>query len=126
MKTRVKLDDFYLAQPEPFKSCLLALRDIILSYDPDLTNVLKYNYPFFCYNGKTVCYLSIDKKRQQPYMGFVEGYRLDHPKLLAEKRTRIKIMLFDAKKDLPVKAINAVLKMAMNSNRKNNYKTGKV
>ena len=113
MKTAVNLDDFYLAQTEPFKSCLLALKDIILLHDDNLVNVLKYNCPFFSYKGKTVCYLSIDKKRRQPYIGFVDGYQLNHPGLLAEKRTRIKIMLVDPEKDLPIRAINAVLKIAL-------------
>ena len=51
------LDDFYLQQNEPVKSCLLALREIILSQDADITNALKYGMPFFCYKGKMFCYL---------------------------------------------------------------------
>jgi hypothetical protein len=31
------LDTFYLTKEEPNKSCLLALRDIILAQDPDIT-----------------------------------------------------------------------------------------
>ena len=51
------LNNFYLQQQEPVKSCLLALRAIILSQDNNISNVMKYGMPFFCYKGKMFCYL---------------------------------------------------------------------
>lgn len=106
-------DDFYLAQQEPVRSCLVALREIILTHNNDVTGVMKYGMPFFCYKGKMFCYLWVHKKYQQPYLGIVEGHKFDHPDLIIEKRSRMKIMLFDPKKDLPVKTINAILKKAV-------------
>lgn len=108
------IDNFYLKQEEPFRSCLLALKDIILSQDAEITNVLKYGMPFFCYKQKMFCYLWIHKKYKQPYLGMVEGTRLDHPKLIIEKRSRMKIMLFDPNEDLPIEAIEVLLKKAIN------------
>ena len=61
------------------------------------------------------------KKYQLPYIGIVEGKKFDHPDLIIEKRSRMKIMLFDPNKDLPIKTIEAILQQAINL-----YKTGKI
>ena len=106
-------DQFYLQQPEPAKSCLLALRAIILAQDAAITHVLKYGMPFFCYKGKMFCYLWIHKKYQQPYLGIVEGKKIDHPLLIIEKRSRMKIILFDPAEDLPLQTIKLILKQAL-------------
>jgi hypothetical protein len=115
------LDNFYLQKEEPLKSCLLALREIILAQDKDITAAWKYGMPFFCYKGKMFCYLWVHKTLHQPYLGIVEGKHIHHPKLLQEKRSRMKTMLFDANKDLPIKTIKAILKQAIDL-----YKTGVV
>ncbi|WPU92660.1 DUF1801 domain-containing protein [Mucilaginibacter sabulilitoris] len=114
-------DNFYLQKDEPLKSCLLALRDIILKQDKDISAAWKYGMPFFCYKGKMFCYLWVHKKLHQPYMGIVEGKRFDHPNLIIEKRSRMKIMLFEADQDLPVTTIEDILKQALDL-----YKTGAI
>ncbi|GAB3426076.1 DUF1801 domain-containing protein [Niabella aquatica] len=108
-----ELDRFYEKQPEPLKSCLLALRQIILELDKDITAEWKYALPFFYYKGKMLCYTWYHKKFKQPYLSLAEGRLIEHPLLIAEKRARFKIMLFDPGKDLPVKAIQSVLKQAL-------------
>jgi hypothetical protein len=114
-------DNFYLQQDEPIKSCLLALRDIILSQDKEIVSAWKYGMPFFCFRGKMFCYLWIHKKYKQPYLGIVEGQRFNHPALIIEKRSRMKIMLFDPKKDLPIDTISIILQQAINF-----YKAGTI
>lgn len=114
-----QLDIFYLQKEEPVKGCLLALREIILKQDKDISAAWKYGMPFFCYKGKMFCYLWVHKKLHQPYIGIVEGKRFDHPNLIIEKRSRMKIMLFEADQDLPIEAIQAILKQAIDL-----YKTG--
>ena len=74
-------DHFYFQHDEPNKSCLLALRDIILAEDERLTATIKYGMPCFCYENKMCCYLWTDKKTAEPYILFAEGNRLEHPKL---------------------------------------------
>jgi len=113
------IDNFYLQKHEPVKGCLLALREIILKQDADISAAWKYGMPFFCYKGKMFCYLWVHKKLLKPYIGIVEGRRFDHPGLIVEKRSRMKIMLFDADQDLPVETIEAILKQAIDL-----YKTG--
>ena len=66
--------------------------------------------PFYCYQGKMMCYLWVHKKHHQPYLGIVEGKRINHPLLIQEKRARMKIILFDPSKDVPVKTIQSILK----------------
>jgi hypothetical protein len=108
-----EIDAYYAEKEEPVKSCLLALRGLILSHDKDISEALKYRMPFFCYNGKMFCYVWIHKKYHQPYIGIAEGKKINHPKLIIENRSRMKIMLFDPSKDLPVKTIKTILSKAL-------------
>lgn len=115
------VDNFYLDKAEPERSCLLALRDLILRQDPNVTAAWKYGMPFFCYKGKMFCYLWLHKKHKLPYIGMVEGNKLDHPDLIQEERARMKIMLIDPKKNLPVRVIEKLMSEAIDL-----YKSGKV
>ena len=106
------LSDFYLQKEEPVKSCLMAMRETILKYDNRITESWKYRMPFFCYSGKMFCYLWIHKKTGRPYLGVVEGSKINHPALQQEKRLRMKIMFIDPLKDLPVEIIYEILTVA--------------
>lgn len=101
------------------RGCLLALSALTLQQDKEVSAAWKYGMPFFCFRGKMFCYLWIDKKLKQPYIGIVEGKHIDHPDLIAGDRSRMKIMLFDPAKDLPIKNIETILQQAINL-----YKTG--
>jgi hypothetical protein len=116
-----KLLTFYLNQEESVKSCLLTLRDIILSQDPEISHELKYGMPFFCYRRKMFCYLWVHKKSGQPYLGIVEGKRFDEPFLIQEDRSRMKIMVFDSNKDLPLQIIIDIIQKALQL-----YKSGEI
>ena len=59
------------------------------------------------------CYLWIHKKYKQPYIGIVEGRKIEHPDLLIEKRSRMKIMLFEPNDDLPINTIREILQQAI-------------
>ena len=107
------LDNFYLRQNEPTKSCLLALRDIILKHNSNITAEWKYQLPFFYFKGKMLCYLWISKKYKQPYIGFVDGNLINDKDLLQEKRARMKILLIDENVDLPIEKINSILTSAI-------------
>ena len=107
------LDNFYLQQQEPNASCLLALRDIILAQSTEISSALKYGLPFFHYKGKMFCYLWVHKKYKKPYIGVMGGVHLNHPELLIEKRSYVKILLIDPNKDLPIKTIKSILNAAI-------------
>ena len=112
------IDNFFLNKDEPVKGCLLFLREYILNYDNAITEAWKYGMPFYCYNGKMFCYLWVHKKTHNPYLGIVEGKRIEHPLLIIEKRARMKIIQFDPGQDLPVETIDEIMKMALDLYRK--------
>ena len=103
-------DNWFEKQEEPAKSCLQFLRSHILQQDSDITEAWKYGMPMFCYKGKMCCYLWVHKKLLQPYLGIVEGGKINHPDLIQEKRARMKILLLDPAKNLPIKKINVILR----------------
>jgi hypothetical protein len=108
-----QLDDFYLNLQEPIKGTFLALKEIILKQDNNITNVLKYGMPFFCYHDKMFCYLWFHKKLKQPYIGIVEGKSFEEPFFIQEKRSRMKIMLLDSNEDLLLEIIEKVIQKAI-------------
>jgi hypothetical protein len=116
------LDEFhnyYLNKEEPNKSCLLALREIILKQDTNVTETQKWGMPCFCYKNKMFCYLWTDKKTDEPYLLMVEGKYLDHPELEEGDRTRMKIFRVNPNQDLPIKTIETILQKALDL-----YRTG--
>lgn len=108
-----EIDNYFLQQPEPNRSYLLALREYITSFDTDIAEAWKYRMPFYCYKGKMFCYLWVHKKYKLPYLGLVEGKKINHPELLLEKRARMKILLFDPQKDIPINTIRSLLLAAL-------------
>ena len=116
------IDQFYLLEEEPVKSCLVALREFIFRQDKEITASWNYGMPFFYYRGKRFCYLWVHKKLRQPYVGFVDGKYLSHPKLVSEKRARMKIYLIDPEKDLPVKTLKTLLKQSIDLYKKGSLK----
>jgi hypothetical protein len=116
------LDNFYDQQNEPLKSCLFALKEIILKQDKEVTNELKYGMPFFCYQGRMFCYLWVHKKEGLPYVGIVEGGHFDHPLLIQEKRSRMKILFVDPEKDLLVELLEEILQKALDLYRNGTVK----
>jgi len=107
------IDNYFLQKEEPIKSCLQFLRAHILKQNEEVTEAWKYGMPFYCYRGKMLCYLWVHKTLGKPYLGLVDGNRINHPDLLQEKRARMKIFLIDPTKDIPVKKLNILLKLAI-------------
>ena len=94
------------------------LRHRILDADPNLSEAWKYRMPFYCYNGKMCCYLWVDKKLNQPYLGIVEGNQIQNTGLIQGDRARMKIMMFDPNKDLPIRKIDQLLRKMLALYRK--------
>ena len=107
------IDNWFLQKEEPAKTCLQFLREHILQQDSHITETWKYGMPFFCFKGKMFCYLWMHRKYLQPYIGIVEGKMIDHPDLIMEKRARMKILLLEPNKDLPIKKIDVILKKVL-------------
>lgn len=110
--------DFYLEMSEPNKSCLLAMRDIVLNYDAAIKETKKYGMPCFCYKQKAFCYLWLDKKSNEPYFLMVEGKHLRHDDLETGDRSRMKILRINPSKDLPMASIDSIMNQALDLSRK--------
>lgn len=105
------LDNFFEQKDEPMKSCLQYLRLLLTGYE-HITEHWKYALPFYYYKGKMFCYLWIHKKTHQPYIGLVDGNKIDHHDLLQEKRARMKILLINPLEDIPKEKIELILGQA--------------
>lgn len=116
------LDNYYLQKEEPHKSCLLALRSIILEQDAAVTETMKWGMPCFCFKKKMFCYLWTDKKTKEPYILFVEGKHLDHPQLETGQRARMKIFRLNSAEDLPIDTITSLLNQALDLYRSGTIK----
>nr|WP_288810575.1 DUF1801 domain-containing protein [uncultured Sphingobacterium sp.] len=116
-----ELNQFYLSQEEPNKSCLLALKHIILQQDTEIRETVKYGMPCFCYKNKAFCYLWTDKKTKHPYLLMVEGKYLDYPELETGTRSRMKVFPINPNEDLPLERIRTILNAAINL-----YRDGKI
>ncbi len=108
-----ELDSYYLNKEEPNRSCLLALRSIVLEQDEHVSETMKWGMPCFCFKKKMFCYLWTDKKTDEPYILFVEGKHLEHEALEEGNRARMKILRINPAKDLPLETINLLLNTAL-------------
>jgi|TARA_R110002050_G_scaffold114567_2_gene230152 hypothetical protein len=104
-----KIDSFYHNTPEPERSVFLAISNFILSLDGNISTDLKYGMPFFSYKNKMCCYLWKDKKTNEPYIGIVEGNRINHPQLEKGNRSRMKILRVDPNLDIDIETISEIL-----------------
>ena len=89
------------------------MREIILQHNAELVEAWKYRMPFFTYRGKMFCYLWIRRNEPVPYLGIVEGKLLNDPDLIQEKRARMKILLLDPSRDIPVRRVKRILTAAL-------------
>ncbi|WP_435262442.1 DUF1801 domain-containing protein [Tenacibaculum sp. nBUS_03] len=108
----ININTFYIEKKEPVKSCLLALRKIILDIDA-ITETQKWGMPCFLYKKQPFCYLWIDKKTLEPYILMVKGASLEYPGLEKGNRSKMKIFRVDANQDIPIDIIKALLKKAL-------------
>lgn len=116
-------DSYYFSKEEPNRSCLLALRTIILEQDSNITETRKWGMPCFCFRKKMFCYLWVDKKTDEPYILIVEGKHVDHPELEVGKRSRMKIFRVNPNKDLPMATIQFILNQALDLYRNGTTRT---
>lgn len=108
-----ELDQFYEDQEEPNKSCYLALRQLILKLDPEITPEWKYKLPFFYYKGKMFCYFWKNKESNQPYVCIVRAESLNHPALVQEKRKKMKAFYVNPEEDIDWETLKSILIEAM-------------
>ncbi|MCD8166818.1 MAG: DUF1801 domain-containing protein [Bacteroides sp.] len=118
-------DEYYLYKEEPQKSCLMALRELILAQDPEITETLKWDIPCFCYGKRIFCYLSVELRTGDPYLLMVEGRYLAHPGLEAGGRKKMKIFRVKAGEDIPIESVEEMLREALGLYKNELLRAGK-
>ena len=107
------VDSFFNKLEEPNKSTFEALRSIIKNLESNISEKLSYGMPTFYYNNKRFCYLWKEKGTETPYIGFIDGYQIEHPLLIQQKRVRMKILYIDSQKDIAMNELKTVLNLAL-------------
>lgn len=100
---KISADHYYFKQPEPFQSCLLALKEIILAHDPQITHGRMFQIPFFFYRDKKLAFLWINRKKL--LLGFVEDMKIQKAVAGTRRKNKYETMEIDPEMDIPVKTI---------------------
>ena len=97
------LEQYYLDKPEPYRSCLLALRDVILHANPDIRHERKFQIPFFTYRDKKLGYLWLNQKKLM--LGFCLDKRMQAIINGTVPKDKYESTRIDPNADLPVDMI---------------------
>jgi hypothetical protein len=103
MSQPTTLESYYLSKPEPYQSCLLALRDIILRTNSGICHERKFQIPFFTYKGKKLGYLWLNRKKLM--LGFCLDKSLLKVTLNTKAKDKYESVQIDPNQDLPVDMI---------------------
>jgi hypothetical protein len=106
------LESYYLSKPEPYQSCLLALRDIILRTNPEICHERKFQIPFFTYKGKKLGYLWLNGKKLM--LGFCLDKRLQQETSGMRLKDKYESFRIDPNADLPIDIIIQKLNYYLN------------
>lgn len=103
MSTTTKLESYYISKREPYQSCLLALKDFILRFNPEICHERKFQIPFFTYRGKKLGCLWLNGKKLM--LGFCLDKSLIEFAPGAKPKDQYESMRIDPEADLPVDVI---------------------
>jgi hypothetical protein len=97
------LENYYLKHPEPIQGCLLALKNIILCVNREITQRQQYQIPFFYYKGKKLCFLWVNKKKL--LLGFVVDKTILPVVTGVKRKDEMETIEIYPREDLPVQII---------------------
>ena len=103
MEKRGNPESYYMAKPEPYQGCLLALRDIILRANPNICHERKFQIPFFTYKGKKLGYLWLNGRKLM--LGFCLDKSLQEVTEGMKPKDKYESVQIDPNADLPVEII---------------------
>jgi len=105
-------DNYFITLPEPSQSALLYLRQFFMD-EMGLTEAWKFNTPFYYYKNKWFCYLIYIEKKDETYISFVLGNKIEFANLVSEGRKQMKIYRINPNENInksDLKEIVALLK----------------
>jgi hypothetical protein len=97
------LESYYVNKPEPYQSCLLALRDIILRANPDICHERKFQIPFFTYKNKKLGYLWLNNKKLM--LGFCLDKSLQEAIAGTKPKDKYESVRIDPNADIPIEML---------------------
>ncbi|MFD2873761.1 DUF1801 domain-containing protein [Mucilaginibacter ximonensis] len=100
MTTIKTLEGYYLSKPEPYQSCMLALRDIVLNANPHIEHIRKFQIPFFTYRDKKLGYMWLDKKTLK--LGFCWDKSLQPIIDGVRPKDKYESMIINPNEDIPI------------------------
>ncbi|MEO3404164.1 DUF1801 domain-containing protein [Mucilaginibacter sp. CAU 1740] len=103
MKDQPTLQLYYLSKPEPYQSCILALKDLILNFNAEICHERKFQIPFFTYKGKKLGYIWLNRKKL--LLGFCLDKSLIEVPEGVKPKDQYESMLIDPNADLPIELI---------------------
>jgi hypothetical protein len=103
MTKHTTLESYYLSKPEPYQSCLLALKDVILRVNPGIQHERKFQIPFFTYKEKKLGYLWLNGKKLM--LGFCLDKSLQGVTEGIKPKDKYESIQIDPNADLPVDII---------------------
>jgi hypothetical protein len=71
------IDDYILHLPEESRIDYLTIHDFIMNTSNSIVCEKKFNFPFYTSHGRLLMYIGIDKKNNQFYLGFCNGYLIE-------------------------------------------------
>jgi hypothetical protein len=102
------LEHYYDKQNDATKACLLALKSIIMSVDPQIVHFRKYQIPFFRYKNFNISFLWVNKKK------ILLGFVVDKKVIPAENGMRqkdwISTLEINPLEDIPIEQIKNELR----------------
>ncbi len=111
------IDDYILRLPEEQRHLVDFLREFIKKQNPEITERIAYGLPFF-YFHKPLCYLNILKTGVD--VGFMDGNKFKQRlEFIAEKRKRVRSILFKWEEDVDLDLLKEVLEEAIDYIRQN-------
>jgi hypothetical protein len=97
------LESYYLSKPEPYQSCLLALKDIVLRFNVGICQERLFQIPFFTYKGKKLGYLWLNGKKLM--LGFCLDKRVQEIVDGVKPKDKYESMRIDVNADIRVDVI---------------------
>jgi len=106
-RTKSSIEEYYLKHHEPYSSCLLALKHIIMSVDEDILHERKFQLPFFSYKGQKLAFLWMNRKKL--ILGFITDKRI---LLSNEKKVKdqLEMIEINPNEDLPKEMIETKIR----------------
>ena len=101
------LEYYYLSKPEPYQSCLLALKDIILTTNLGIQHERKFQIPFFTYKGKKMGYLWLNRKKLMLGFCLDKSLQLITPGI--QPKDKYESIAINPNEDIPVDIIRQKL-----------------